>query len=69
VQTDKVLELIKQGADGWEEYVPSEVAAMIKDRCLFGFPCENNPAKKDTTTQGIPEILLESVKNSKLPKA
>jgi hypothetical protein len=68
VQTDKVLELIKQGADGWEEYVPSEVAAMIKDRCLFGFPCENNPAKKDTTAQGIPETLLESVKNSKLPK-
>ncbi|WP_345953316.1 TonB-dependent receptor [Mucilaginibacter sp. PAMB04168] len=40
VQTDKVLELIKQGADGWEEYVPAEVATMIKERCLFGYPCE-----------------------------
>ena len=44
VQTDKVLQLIKQGADGWEEYVPPEVAAMIKERCLFGYACEIKPA-------------------------
>ncbi|HRH48753.1 MAG TPA: hypothetical protein PLP23_08375 [Panacibacter sp.] len=48
IQTDKVLELIKAGADGWEEYVPAEVAAMIKDRCLFGYPCEVKPAKENT---------------------
>jgi hypothetical protein len=47
VQTDKVLQLIKQGTTGWEEYVPAEVAAMIKDRCLFGYPCGINPAKED----------------------
>jgi hypothetical protein len=69
VQTDKVLELIKQGAGGWEEYVPVEVAAMIKDRCLFGFPCETSSTKENITkTEGVPETLLESVKNSKLPK-
>lgn len=39
IQTDKVLELIKQGGHGWEDYVPAEVSAMIKDRCLFGYPC------------------------------
>ncbi len=39
VQTDSVLGLIKQGAEGWEEFVPVEVATMIKDRCLFGYPC------------------------------
>jgi len=39
VQTDRVLELIKQGAEGWEQYVPAEVAAMIKERCLFGYAC------------------------------
>lgn len=39
VQTDSVLNLIKEGADGWEDFVPPEVAKMIKDRCLFGFPC------------------------------
>ena len=47
IQTDKVLELIKEGAEGWEEYVPAEVAAMIKERCLFGFHCEVKPVKKN----------------------
>lgn len=37
IQTDKVLQLIKQSADGWEKYVPAEVASMIKERRLFGF--------------------------------
>lgn len=46
IQTDKVLDLIKQGAEGWEEYVPAEVATMIKERCLFGFHCEVKPVKK-----------------------
>lgn len=44
VDTDNVLQLIKQGAAGWEEYVPNEVAAMIKNRCLFGYHCEVLPA-------------------------
>jgi hypothetical protein len=52
VQTDIVLQLIKQGAEGWEEYVPAEVATMIKERCLFGFPCEINPAKEEVTSSG-----------------
>lgn len=43
VQTDKVLQMIKQGTTGWEEYVPAEVAVMIKERCLFGFACEVPP--------------------------
>ncbi|WP_184549517.1 TonB-dependent receptor [Mucilaginibacter sp. FT3.2] len=59
VDTDNVLTLIKQGAPGWEEYVPSEVAAMIKDRCLFGFNCEIEPAKEEsTTTNGDAAIAL-----------
>jgi hypothetical protein len=47
VHTNKVLQLIKQGADGWEEYVPAEVATMIKERRLFGYACETNPTKDD----------------------
>ncbi|MES2375280.1 MAG: TonB-dependent receptor [Bacteroidota bacterium] len=46
VQTDIVLQLIKQGADGWEQFVPPEVAKMIKERCLFGYPCAVDPAKE-----------------------
>jgi len=38
VQTDKVLELVKENADGWEDYVPEQVATLIKERSLFGFP-------------------------------
>lgn len=37
VQTDTVLQLIKQGANGWEANVPDEVVAMIKERHLFGY--------------------------------
>jgi hypothetical protein len=47
VQTDNVLQLIKVGADGWEQYVPNEVATMIKDRCLFGYPCEVFPDQEN----------------------
>jgi len=43
VQTDIVLQQIKQGVSGWEQYVPNEVAAIIKQRCLFGYPCEVSP--------------------------
>lgn len=51
VETDKVLSMIKQGQDGWEEYVPAEVATMIKDRCLFGYPCEIIP-QENVVTEG-----------------
>ena len=47
VDTDKVLHLIKQGADGWEEYVPAEVAAIIKERCLFGYACDTKTVKDE----------------------
>ncbi len=46
VQTDKVLNMIKQNEAGWEQYVPADVAAMIKERCLFGFSCVNDVAAK-----------------------
>jgi hypothetical protein len=52
VETDKVLQLIKQGEVGWEEYVPAEVANMIKDRCLFGYPCATDLPKEATPETG-----------------
>ena len=39
ISTDNVLALIKRGEPGWEDQVPPEVAKMIIDRCLFGYPC------------------------------
>ncbi len=43
--SDQVLAKIKQGEDGWEAQVPAEVARMIKEKCLFGYPCELPPAE------------------------
>ncbi|QQL51071.1 TonB-dependent receptor [Mucilaginibacter ginkgonis] len=40
VQTDRVLEMIKKNQPGWEDYVPPEVAARIKDHELFGYNAE-----------------------------
>ncbi|GAB3756892.1 BCNT domain-containing protein [Spirosoma pomorum] len=40
ISTDRVLEMIQQGEDGWEQMVPERVAKRIKDYCLFGYPCE-----------------------------
>lgn len=48
VQTDKVLQMIKQDVSGWEEYVPAEVAAIIKERSLFGFNAENKFLNQET---------------------
>lgn len=41
IETDKVLQFIKQGNPGWEKYVPVEVAAVIKARSLFGYSADN----------------------------
>src|SRR3569833_1114218 len=46
VQTDSVLQQIKEGGKAWEDMVPAEVAAFIKDRCLFGYPCAIEPGKE-----------------------
>jgi hypothetical protein len=45
IQTDKVLQMIKNNEEGWERFVPAEVATMIRERCLFGVTCETAPAK------------------------
>ncbi len=54
VQTDTVLQLIKQGADGWEEYVPVEVATTIKERSLFGYTGEKvNNNMSNSATENV----------------
>ncbi len=39
----KVLQMIKAAEPGWEDMVPETVADMIKERCLFEYPCEISP--------------------------
>ena len=52
-----MLDLIKRGESGWEEDVPEAVSTMIKDRCLFGFPCVVIPGgpgpDHDKENQGV----------------
>ena len=35
-----ILKKIREGASGWENMVPAKVAAIIKEKCLFGYPTE-----------------------------
>lgn len=43
----KVIQMIKTGEAGWEEMVPDTVADIIKENCLFDYPCEVPAAKKN----------------------
>lgn len=36
----QVLQMLRDGEAGWEEMVPSKVASLIKQQCLFGYPSE-----------------------------
>lgn len=39
VFSDNILKMIQTGEEGWEEYVPAKAAKLIKDNCLFDYPC------------------------------
>jgi hypothetical protein len=36
----KVLKMIQDGTDGWEQFVPASVAKTVKTKCLFGAKCD-----------------------------
>ena len=38
--SNNVIQMIKTGEEGWEQYVPEFVSEYIKARCLFDYPCE-----------------------------
>ncbi len=40
IYSREVLQQIKNGEDGWEQLVPDQVARLITDQNLFGFPAE-----------------------------
>jgi hypothetical protein len=41
----RVIQMIKAGKPGWEKMVPDTVADIIKENCLFDYPCEIDPGK------------------------
>lgn len=65
VQTDKVLLMIKEGASGWEEYVPASVATMIKTRQLFGYSGKSTPVDEDIIAPDVvQDPILYKAKNT-----
>ncbi len=40
IYSKQVLQLIQHDEPGWEAMVPEKVAALIREKCLFGFPAE-----------------------------
>jgi hypothetical protein len=36
----QVLTMVRNGEKGWEPMVPTKVAGLIKEKCLFGYPSE-----------------------------
>lgn len=44
--SDKVLAMIKAAEDGWEDMVPENVEDIIKDKCLFDYPCSLEQRQK-----------------------
>ena len=40
VFSTKVIQMIKAGEPGWENMVPDTVADIVKENCLFDYPCE-----------------------------
>jgi hypothetical protein len=38
--SNEVIQQIKKGEPGWEQYVPPTVADYIKAHCLFDYPCQ-----------------------------
>lgn len=49
--SDEIIAQIKAGKDGWEDKVPPNVAELIKRNCLFNYPCEYIPEKKDFSVE------------------
>ena len=35
-----VLRLLRSDEPGWDKMVPPKVANLIKEKCLFNFPCQ-----------------------------
>lgn len=36
----KILKMIQDGEEGWEQFVPASVAKTVKKKCLFGAKCD-----------------------------
>jgi hypothetical protein len=40
IYSKDALALIRKGETGWESMTPPKVVALVKEKYLFGYPCE-----------------------------
>ena len=40
IYSKKVLQMLQADTEGWEAMVPAKIATLIKEKCLFGYPCQ-----------------------------
>lgn len=40
IAPEEVLNMIRNNVEGWEKYIPSKLVTVIKEKCLFGYPCQ-----------------------------
>ncbi len=40
IYSKEVLQMIQADQPGWEKLVPAKIAKLIKEECLFNFPCQ-----------------------------
>lgn len=52
IQSDKVLNMIKTAEPGWEEMVPENVENIVKDNCLFDYPCSIEELQRAAAKDG-----------------
>jgi len=41
IYSTRVLEMISNSEEGWEQMVPAKVANLVKEKCLFGYPAQS----------------------------
>lgn len=57
--SDKALAMIKAAEDGWEDMVPENVEDIIKDKCLFDYPCSLEQRQKLDEKERKRKLSLE----------
>jgi hypothetical protein len=55
IYSPRVLEMIKNDEEGWEELVPTYVDTIIKENRLFGYSGKNSHSEQDTVERKITE--------------
>lgn len=51
IQSSEIVKQIMENKPGWEECVPEKVAQLVKENCLFDYPCEIDTRRKRINQQ------------------